>query len=598
MTETSIKAHFLITTADEKTWEIKQPVLFLGEWCHRFDRKATWENLDSEVVPYHWDNREKLYNDYITLSALYEKLLIELTSKLNEFHKVNHSLRYWRILIGPWLGYFTQMLFDRWTMIERVCSNYKIIRVKVLNTPLVEIVPNDMDHFIRLFVTDKWNEAIFNQLIQKYTKLPVENLLPTIHSKSLLLNSTGFRTNQRITLKHRINKSLMNFISWGSKFFVKSNEAFLITTYLPLKQDLHLQLILGQFPKIWHSYSTPSAELKLLNRGWKLCKSDVSGFEHIIREMIPEHLPTAYLEGFTDLMNLQKKLPWPTEPKFIFTSNSFSSDDVFKAWAALKVEGGTPLVIGQHGGNYGLARWSFNEDHQVAISDAYISWGWEDLNSPRIKKFGNLKTIRKKQNWNPKGYAMLVEMTLPQYSYWMYSAPVAHQWLDYFEDQCRFTAALSTNLRSNLLIRLYSQDYGWCQKKRWLDRFPNIRLDDGTASISSLIENSRLYISTYNATTFLDSLSMNVPTIMFWNPKHWELREEARPYFNRLKEVGIFHETPESAAAKVVEIWDSVSCWWNQPEIQEAREYFCKRFARTVKNPTKLLKDILLSAKA
>ena len=68
---------------------------------------------------------------------------------------------------------------------------------------------------------------------------------------------------------------------------------------------------------------------------------------------------------------------------------------------------------------------------------------------------------------------------------------------------------------------------------------------------------------------------------------------QAIPYFDRLKDVGIFHDTPESAAAKMSEVWDDVPGWWNQQDIQEAREYFCNQFSRTVDRPIQLLKETL-----
>ena len=44
--------------------------------------------------------------------------------------------------------------------------------------------------------------------------------------------------------------------------------------------------------------------------------------------------------------------------------NAEVGDDVFKAWAAEKVGNGSRLVAGQHGGHYGVGRWSFFEDHE------------------------------------------------------------------------------------------------------------------------------------------------------------------------------------------------------------------------------------------
>ena len=75
----------LCTTAKENTWPDDEPVLFLGEWCRRHSRKTHWSRMDAVVLPYHWDDRAKLYKDYLYLCDLHERLLRELAVKLNVF---------------------------------------------------------------------------------------------------------------------------------------------------------------------------------------------------------------------------------------------------------------------------------------------------------------------------------------------------------------------------------------------------------------------------------------------------------------------------------------------------------------------------------
>jgi putative transferase (TIGR04331 family) len=583
---------FLVTTADERTWPQDQPVLFLGEWCRLYNRKNAWKDLDAEVAPYHWDDRAKLYQDYRYLQKIYEILLQELSGQLNTIHSVEHSICYWRILIGPWLGYFVQMLFDRWMMIERAVSQNELEGVRILLAPPGLVVPNDMDEFQQLFVGDLWNQVIYGQLLRGYTNLAIEDLIfedaaQNSYSKS---DTANVKTS---TLKGQLRRGLVWAASKVFKILVKPEEAFFISTYLPIKQDLQLQWHLGQFPKIWRSFSAPRIQFEESKRLWTFGRSSTEGFEHIVRAMIPKHIPIIYLEGYESLRKTVAKLPWPGKPSLIFTSNSYSSDDVVKGWVAEKVEAGARLVLGQHGGSYGVARWGFTEEHQLAVSNSWISWGWDVEGDPKIKPVGNLKMFGRASSWDPEGGVLMVEMAMPRYSYHMYSVPVGPQWLDYFEDQSSFVAALPDTIREKLLIRLHSPDYGWCQKQRWHELFPQIRLDDGLVPITELIKKSRLYVSTYNATTFLESLSMNIPTIMFWNPNHWELRDSAAPYFERLKKVGIFHETPESAAQHMALIWDNVTSWWNSEEVQTAREQFCYRYSRMPEQPLKDLELIL-----
>jgi putative transferase (TIGR04331 family) len=561
----------------EETWPTEgSPILFLGEWCRLYSRKSKWEHLDAKVAPYHWDDREKLHRDYLYLQDQYEMLLEELSSKLNSIHGVDHTVRYWRIIVGPWLAYFIQMLFDRWAMLQQVITTEEIASVRAFQVGFESLIQNDFEEFQAMMVTDEWNEAIYIQLLE-LSGISIEWMRKESHISAF-----------PPSLPSRIKKVIKKIAHTLSGLVSRKYDYFFISSYLGAKQELFLQLRLGQLPKYWWKIqspvSTPNAEM----RKWKINKSDnFCDFTEIARSFIPSHIPKIYLEGYKKSATLINKLPWPKKPKVIFTANSYSSDDIFKIWAAGKVEDGAPLVIAQHGGNMGMAAWADYERHQIMISDYFITWGWQgyQFDNNKIAPIGMLKPFDQSLICDPDGPALIVGTTIPRFSYHMYSCPVASQWHDYFEDQFRFANALPHQLQQQLLVRLYPSDYGWAQRQRWCDRFPNIGIDDGNSPITSLMKKSRLYISTYNATTFLESLSINFPTIIFWNPKHWELRDTASPYFERLKSAGIFHETPESAAMQMALVWDDIAGWWQSELVQAARQHFCDVFARSSNKP-------------
>ena len=87
---------------------------------------------------------------------------------------------------------------------------------------------------------------------------------------------------------------------------------------------------------------------------------------------------------------------------------------------------------------------------------------------------------------------------------------------------------------------------------------------------------------------------------MFWNPNYWELWDDAIPYFALLKSVNIFHETPESAAKHMTEIWDDIPGWWQRESVQNIRKEFCERYSRVLEKPLDELEIIFheLSTKA
>ena len=107
------------------------------------------------------------------MRGLYEQLLASLAAQLNELHSVDHSLRDWRILIGPWLGYFTQVLFDRWETVHLAIASFEISETLCFAQPDAQMVPNDMATFISLSFQDDWNHHIYGQILKQFTSVKV-----------------------------------------------------------------------------------------------------------------------------------------------------------------------------------------------------------------------------------------------------------------------------------------------------------------------------------------------------------------------------------------------------------------------------------------
>ena len=94
--------------------------IFISDWCLQDDSvKKKILNLDYEICSYHYNhNQKKLKSDWAYLNDLYERVMIALTLKLNEYHKKiqqtqnkehnkntksNHN-KSMSALLGPWVG--------------------------------------------------------------------------------------------------------------------------------------------------------------------------------------------------------------------------------------------------------------------------------------------------------------------------------------------------------------------------------------------------------------------------------------------------------------------------------------------------------------
>jgi len=571
---------FLITTADQRFWKTDEPILFLGEWCKLFSQRSVWEKLSYDVLPYHWDDRKKLYQDYLYLNKLYEQTLIQMKNLLNQIHGMDHSLRYWRIVVGPWLYYFIQLLYDRYQSILTVIESGKATNTIIGKYDKARWLALDFPCFLNWFVNDDYNHYIYSRIIEFTGRMPfkvVEVRDENNYKKQVDVIKNSFTS----------KKILKKFVEIYGKFVPdRFNQIVLISSYLNMFDLIKLQLSLRQIPYILPPYvAVPEADIALDTREKLSFKPAKSEFEKLLGKTVKEQIPLIYVEGYAQ-MNERSLKAYPKKPKVIFTANAYSSNEAFKFWAAHHVDRGVKLLGTQHGGHYGTGLWSSTEKHEIQIDNMYYTWGWKSDIYKNTKplvaaKLNKAKSIRSKKD----GRILQVLSTMPRYSYTMYSVPVAASGtLSYFNDQYQFAKALSKENQKLLLVRLYHQDYGWSQKDRWNGELPEIKCYQGSRSMLDQLNESRLFIGTYNATTHLETFAANFPTVIFWNSDHWELNSSAKPYFDELRRVGIFHDTPESAAALVNEISHDPALWWNQPEIQRAKDQFCFQFARTSDN--------------
>tara|TARA_B100001093_G_scaffold197419_1_gene189804 strand:+ start:1401 stop:3158 length:1758 start_codon:yes stop_codon:yes gene_type:complete len=567
-------ARLLVVTPIKETWGNEKEVIFLGEWCKLYSCKKSWHNLNHSVIPYHWDDRNKLYKDYKYLINLYENLLIRLSSSLNHIHGVNYPEKYWRILIGPWLGIYLQVVFDRWEMIRKALELNEELFSIITESNISKYVPNDMSEFLNFISSDDWNQSIFESIILEKNN---------IKTKKIKFKFKSRVENPKTTIRHQKFKNIYKFLV---KLITPSNAPFIISSYLSWKNEIKIGLKNKCIPIRINTRKPKDYNFSSKKRNFKINYNPNNSFEKFILNSITLQIPKAYLEGYKNLIKEVENLGWQKTPKYIFTSNSYWEDDLFKCYSAMKSLKNIPLFIGQHGGHYGTGKFSFAEDHQLSISDKYISWGWtQNKHRNKIIPIGCLKKQKLKKNLNSKNTKLLlITCTLPRYSYHLYSILISSQWINYFKDQCRFVDLLDQKIKSLTTVRLFKIDLGWDQLLRWKTEFPELNYDLNTKPLISQLKKAKLVVSTYNATTFLESMSMNIPTVIFWNPNHWELRDDAIPFYDELERAKIFHKDPASASKHINNIWESIQFWWRSKKVQEARDLFLNKYCRREDN--------------
>ena len=537
-------------------------------------RKSYWSKLDFRTAPYHWGDHLKKSNDYNYLYNLYEELLLELVLELNNYHGVNHTERYWRIVIGPWLERFIIVIFDRWSMLNIAINDYNITSCNIIKRDKNSALTKDIKDFFNCINGDDWNEAIFAELL---------NLIPNNIELNIVSDDgvLAKRDCSYINLFIKTTKKILtNIIGKVNNLFNQERDIFCFYTYVPFVYNLKLQIANGQFPQIWFSVKHSKYEGSLVDRPITLKRCTTNDeFRNILYKILVKHIPVIYIENYKSLVHKSKNMPWPDKPKTIFTSNSIWEDDLFKVWAAHKVENGSIMVLGQHGGHYGSTSLFFSERHEFKISNKWLSWGWSDDNEDKVIPVGNIKVIGKKQKHNSNGVGLIVGLSIPRFFYQMQCLPMAEQYLSYLEDQFDFYDYLPVEIQREIIIKLGGEDHNWSTKVRWEDRFKDVNIYKSNHSFNKIVRDSRVVISTYNATTFLETLALNVPTVIFWSPNIFQVNNDFENDLKLLMSAGIFHASPKSAAIHLQNIWNNVDGWWYSKNTQKSRKEFCEKWS-------------------
>ena len=581
----------LVTSSLESTWPKSGKIIFLGKWCCLFDRKDKWSKLDYQISNFHWDDRNKFQSDFIKLETTYEEFLNELHPYLNKLHKKKYSKRFWRILIGPWLYTSINIIYDRWFMLQKVISEEGELNKSIYKDYKTALVSSDMDDFNSKIETDQWNEALYCLIINKiYKSNFCINFLDC--KKEMLPKESELEENFLLKFLKKISNKLANIFS-------KDSDVFMISSHLSFYKQFLLSLKLNQFPAFrFKDENKLKINKELSERDLVLPFSlgNTDEFNLVLNKTLMHLIPQSYLESFEILLKKTQAQGWPENPKSIFTSNAYNSDDKFKLWAGLKVERGSKLVIGQHGGNFGMTPMAIHESHQIEIADSWLSWGWKNPEKKNINPVGNFKSSFKEAKHSPGGSILLAGMTLPRYSYYLYCVPIAGQVEAYLNDQIKFAKCLPNEMLKYLKVRLYTLDRGWNQRNRWESNFPrHISFDNNKKKLINSFKNCRVFIGTYNATTYIEAFSANMPTILFWNPNHWELNNLTKSLFQNLENEKIFHSTPESAAEHLIKIWDDVDSWWFSRNVQRSVKDFKKTFSKQNPHVLNSIKSCLTS---
>ena len=581
---------FLVTTANQKYWKTDEKILFLGEWCKVYSEKHIWSNLDHENLLGNWEKCQQLGSHRAYLEEIYENHLNILASNLNNCHNEDRSIRYWRIITGRWLRMFIELVYDRYLSIKSAIDSNKVTSTWIPNLNPEPWVPVNPYTFRLLSTRDNFNLYLYGRIIKKLGKIPFRLKEDASFSNSLDLSGTT-------PLTCSVNAKTINR-NFARAILKKSPDRFykiiLCSSGLSFWNNLKLVSSLGQFPFVSPVISQCKTPIKKNIRNNIKVPDETNEFESILNNLLAEQLPKSFLEDYLAILDKSTEA-YPKGTKVILTANKMSMcpDDGFRFWVASQVEKGAKLVLAQHGGGYGLVS-LFTEKHELKICDKFFTWGW---GAEQPKTLPMTSSILQSLGYNigsgSNGTILWVTTVTKRFVTRFDHIVSGDHGRSFLLQNKSFLNVLCSGARKLLLMRPYYLDWGLEEGKELKNLYSFLKISRKDSIIKQL-KRSRLCVHGYFGTSWLETLSMNFPTVVFWDSNRVHTLTSVQSCLDDLRRVKILHDTPESAAEFINEIYEDPLLWWMSSELQQVKDKFCHLFARTSKNWLKEWKEELL----
>lgn len=548
------------------SFENDSEILYLG--YGGLSLNSNFENL--LIVDNPWSKEQNKELGTLEIDKAMEFCLTEISDILNKFHDVNKCELYWQTIISPWILSVITLYIEKKGLFNNLPKEY---------TYTFKTACNQNDPFIfrdfKDFNTKKFDESFQHNVFLDVAKESVVD----IEFVDIPLTEKAVVATPPVSKVKKLLTKLINGLAFTLN--LKKKLTFISSPYMSRVTLLKLFVCnVPYFSFLKREVEINSVSVKNIDMRNELIANIpvCSPEKNSLLKFCIKLLPLSYLENYQEIAK-GTKLKYPNKVSVINTAVSDVVDDEFKIWSAEQRELGAKYVINQHGGLYGLGKYMPLEKLQIANSDQFLTWGWSNCNKTIPVGALKLKFKKKKNRQQSKIEILVILLGNPKYPYWCTSVPCGSALVKYFNDQFGLFEALPLHLRANTKFRFGINDFNWGFETEFKRRYS---INTDTSDYVDSIENAGLCICTYNATTMLETIALDIPTIMYWDPALFSIRENAISIFDELKECGLLQDNPEHLAGFLDENIDDIDNWWGSHKVQEVRNKFMSIYGNKV----------------
>jgi len=562
---------FLATTALEKFWETRQPILFLGEWCRLYSRRQHWQELKAEVLPDPWEDIAEVERANAYCLEVYRAAILEITAILNRVHDVQKQPIYYEIILGNWLQYYIHQLYDKFVCLKEAFRLQPNLTTVCLD-PSEHYVPVELADMAQRLSSDADALQHYSQILECLGhEFPIKRLGSFKQPDVFECNggTKRFIYRQFTQMAYHLNAVLHD------ECIVVTDPSFYrpLPTAASLMWRSRFKIVVDAFA---HHIRVPFQVNRDLRANLKMGLAD-DEFTAVLSALLFRNIPAIYIEAYSGIVE-QLKGKSIRRSSMLHTAVGLHFNLPFKFFAAEHYDE-FPLTGHQYGGGYGVDMFCAPEAWERSIVRRYYTWGWQ---AEQAKFLPHPKLLPPKMQKEGTGCVLLSMTTWTRNLSRFECHVTGHNFLKKtLEPTQVFYHQLNPEIE--LKIRFHRLNYGWSIEERFLESGAVFTKDE-TPSFRDGASKARICVFDHLGTGYIESLAWNIPTLVFIDKSAHKLRVSVRAIFDELERVGILHYSPEFAASHLNAVHDDVTAWWNSDVVQSARTRFVRELGRTSPN--------------
>lgn len=604
--EQKMKKQNFIISNNRNLWIENSADLFIVEpyIYHILEQNKELHKYDKiTVAPFRRQSCADLIYDSNYIDRKYEKYVPILAERLNHIHGLKHSKSFWKKSLSLAFVRYIITFHDIFTK----CESYFNQNEHMCNILSKEsyYVPLDFEDYRKWFQGSNYGAE---QLLSIYMNLFYPGNFSEIYSnydRKLGTNSVNQKSQRLSKKKSGIlfgNIKSISFRDFLNKLYLLSGIPMYRIERANKKIKLGImecyfsmeklnELIVKSHGRInlleWRTSWNYEDKKKLWDKRLLLAQyeNDFDNFDKFFFSSIPYCFPRVFVEHYNEIKN-SYKMQFKKYPKLNYViSEGWISNTYVSIFLALLQEQHIKHITNEHNGIMHPYAGSYIS-HVIDMSDIFVTLGWSDPKIPKLVKGASLYPFNSNKEYKKKIYTILyiaspAIVKMSHYlSAWGQEEENATKHLKFVET---FFNNLDYTTLQKITYRSYPNKYiesFLAYNKEYILRYYLERIQsfaDTSESSKDQMKQSKLVIVDYLSTSYLESLSMNIPTVFFWNADTYYLNDEYSDFFDPLVDAKICQTDPLEAARFVESIADEPEKWWFSEEVQKGRNEFLNR---------------------